>query len=209
MMDHEYHELLYGDVDQFDYDEEPEEIPSGESPEGLGRANSHLRNILALKSSAANEEGFYRAEIERLQIRKKARKKYFDDAIAWHEGVLSTWHRHEVAAGRADNKRVTLAAGHVQLRASKEVVITDEDELRAWLSTVATGDDGGTAEELVYKTTETYMPSELNKIAKMPKRKKGDGLEPGSVVSLYTSDGEIVPGVQARIKPDTWSVSEG
>lgn len=198
---HELDSLLYGD-EEIDYAEPAAEVPA-DSP-GASLANWHLRKIRTIEAQAEMEDQLFKEEIARLQARRKNRAALHESAADWHRVPLQQWHRTERAAGRLKGKKLNLPAGSAQLRAARQIVTDNEDELRSWLEEHH-DPDGSTWAEHVFRQTEQFMVSELTARAKVPAKK--DGREPGTVAKLITPEGEAVPGVRVVILPDTWSVS--
>jgi len=172
-----------GDQPDIDYDS-PAEMPSNEV-EALEQASWHMRMADRLTTEAANLDAVYKAEIERLEIRRAHRTRIYRDRIAWHELPIEALHR---ALHRADPKRksIELPYGTTKLRVSKTPTLsfTDKATTLAW--------------------AETNHPDILGRTINVTGVKS---ISTVTVAGVVDKNGEIVPGVEATLPEPSWSVN--
>lgn len=176
-------DFLYGD--SFNYDDEPPEL------EDERDVATHVRRAAAGMAEAGRINSLFDAEVAKLEERRKAMLAPIAKNHAWHVRAVEGWHRQQLAAGNV-GKTVKFPAGKSEIRANQPAMeIVDEDALRAWLH-------ANDLEAVVYPVKEPVLSKKaLNDVTNVAKR---DGAEPGETLTVVNDDGEVVPGVRARMR---------
>jgi hypothetical protein len=174
-----------GDEPDIDYDT-PAEMPDGQA-EALDRASWHLKMAAKYSRQLSEIDAVYKAEMERLDIRRQHRLRILANQIAWHETPVESLHR-ALLAEDPKRKSIELPYGTSKIRASKtpKLEFTDMAATLAWAEENHPDILGRTINVTGVKTIASTSPD---------------------FRMVVDDNGEIIPGVEASMPESSWSAS--
>lgn len=171
-----------------DYNE-PAQMPPGEV-EALERASWHMGMAERYQRDLDQIDALYKAEMERLQIRREHRKQILQAQIDWHLQPVESLHRALLAD---DDRRKTIELPHgtskMTVRKQPKVFIEDKAALLAWAE----------------QNHDELLSHDINVTAIRTIAKPDRDLEPGQQgLAVDEATGEIIPGVRSELPAPDW-----